>query len=233
MNITARRTTRPCTCLLSVFVLGMLFSTDVVEAVFTPDDGPYDTGPLKTAVTSCLAETGDGSCPIFIASNDASGNPHGAMSDWDVSKVTTMENLFSSYLFRTFNQDLSKWSMANVVTTKSMFFGAHVFNCDLSKWTMSRVTNMYGMFRSARAFNGDVTTWNVSSVTNLEFTFSSASVFNRDVGQWSVSRVTSLKYTFQDAKQFQQNLNNWDTSKVTSMESTFSSTEAFNQPLNW
>ena len=65
--------------------------------MFTPADGyQFGSGPLKDAITSCLSETGDGSCPTFAASNDATGNPYGVMGDWDVSRVTRMANSTST-----------------------------------------------------------------------------------------------------------------------------------------
>jgi hypothetical protein len=74
-----------------------LLIVDVVRAVFSP----VDTTALKAAVGTCsshlfvctggcLGETADGSCPIFAASNDATGNPYGVIGDWDVSLVTSM-----------------------------------------------------------------------------------------------------------------------------------------------
>jgi hypothetical protein len=80
-----------------------LLTVDVVRAVFTP----VDSAALKAAVGTCtlndntnpwtypctggcLGETTDGSCPIFAASNDATGNPYGVIGNWDVSLVTSM-----------------------------------------------------------------------------------------------------------------------------------------------
>ena len=74
-----------------------LVVVDVVRAVFAP----VDSAALKAAVGTCssflfvctggcLGETTDGSCPIFAASNDATGNPYGVIGDWDVSLVTSM-----------------------------------------------------------------------------------------------------------------------------------------------
>ena len=182
----------------------------VVQAAFAPADKAALQAAVGTCewsncgTSGCLSETSDGSCPIFAASNDASGNPHGVIGEWDVSRVTSFESLFQQ---------------------------ARSFNSDISKWRTSRVTNMQSMFHFARKFNADITLWNVSSVTNLESTFFYASTFNQDIGNWSVSRVTTLKSTFSEAVQFQHNLNNWITSKVTTMESTFNSAP-FNQPLH-
>jgi hypothetical protein len=57
---------------------------------------PSDSAALKAAVGTCLGETAGGSCPIFAASNDATGTPYGLMSDWDVSKVTSLSRSTST-----------------------------------------------------------------------------------------------------------------------------------------
>ena len=67
-----------------------------VQAAFAP----ADSAALKAAVGTCtysgactggcLGETTNGSCPIFAASNDATGNPYGVMGDWNVSRVTSL-----------------------------------------------------------------------------------------------------------------------------------------------
>ena len=50
----------------------------------------------------------------------------GHISEWDVSRVTDMSNLFSEQ---------------------------YLFNHDISRWNVSEVTNMQGMFDGARRFN--------------------------------------------------------------------------------
>jgi len=83
-------------CWAWVFLVSLCGVGGVVQAVFTP----ADSAALKAAVGTCtygagctggcLGETRDGSCPIFAASNDATGNPYGVIGDWDVSLVTSM-----------------------------------------------------------------------------------------------------------------------------------------------
>jgi len=91
---------------MSVFVALLLICTigGGVHAVFTP----ADSAALKAAVGTCagyntitctggcLGETPDGSCPIFAASNDTTGNPYGVMGDWDVFNVTSLDRSTST-----------------------------------------------------------------------------------------------------------------------------------------
>jgi len=77
---------RSCTFMMCVLFAATLLMVDMVQAVFVP----VNKNALKAAVNTCLRETGDGSCPTFAASNDATGNPYGVIGDWDVSSVTSM-----------------------------------------------------------------------------------------------------------------------------------------------
>ena len=87
-----------------------------VQAVFAPVNGDALMAAVGDCTQSwngerydyactggCLGETSNGSCPIFAASNDATGNPYGVMGDWDVSQVTNFDsstpNLYLFVLF--------------------------------------------------------------------------------------------------------------------------------------
>ena len=48
---------------------------------------------------------------------------------------------------KNFNSDISKWDVSKVTTMERMFSNCLDFNADLSKWDVSRVTSMAGMFR--------------------------------------------------------------------------------------
>jgi hypothetical protein len=90
----AARRARACTS-SSVLVLVVLALSCViggVQAAFTP----ADNAAFNSAKRSCLSETTNGACPIFAASNDATGNPHGVIGDWDVSKVTSLSRSTST-----------------------------------------------------------------------------------------------------------------------------------------
>ncbi len=69
---------------------------------------------------------------------------YGHISDWDVSRVTDMKELF--YGASSFNSDLSKWQTGNVTNMKMMFQGATSFTSGLSKWDTENVTDMSCMF---------------------------------------------------------------------------------------
>ena len=76
---------------------------------------------------------------------------NGDISEWDVSRVATMNRMFRSAA--SFNGDLSKWDVSHAQDMSSMFNGAELFNGELSEWDVSSVTNMDRMFRHTFSFH--------------------------------------------------------------------------------
>ena len=101
---------------------------------------------------------------------------YGPMSDWDVSDITSMRQLFDG--------DGRE--------------RPH-FNEDLSRWNVSRVTDMFCAFSGAKAFTGaGIGCWDVSSVTDMTGMLAD-SAFNAPIGDWDVSSVTKMGYMLEDA----------------------------------
>ena len=67
----------------------------------------------------------------------------GAMGNWDVSDVTTMNSMF--FGATSFNQDLSGWNVSNVTLFNSMFNGANSFDQSLGNWDISSATSLNNM----------------------------------------------------------------------------------------
>ncbi|PQM59782.1 MAG: hypothetical protein CML47_05735, partial [Rhodobacteraceae bacterium] len=152
---------------------------------------------------------------------------YGHITNWDVSQVTDMNNLFLNNF--TFNEDISSWDVSNVTQMQQMFYEAHAFNQPIGGWNVSKVNNMNGLFREAHAFNPPLNSWNVSSVTDVSYMFES-SAFNSDISDWDVSNVSNMKGMFRDTD-YDQPLNSWNVSKVTDMALMFNDT-AYNQTLD-
>ena len=72
--------------------------------------------------------------------------------------------------------DISNWDMSNVTDMNDMFLGATSFNQPLNNWNVSNVTNMMYMFRGASSFNQPLNKWNVSKVTSMNAMFYRACV---------------------------------------------------------
>ena len=106
---------------------------------------------------------------------------YGNISDWDVSWVTNMKELFSGK--KSFNSDISRWDVSGVTNMEHMFYGAHAFNQPIGCWDVKNVTNMAGMFYGAHAFNQPIGCWDVKNVTNMESMFYDALVYDRTMLQ--------------------------------------------------
>ena len=135
---------------------------------------------------------------------------YGEISNWDVSNVTNMENMFELEGAVSFNQPLNKWNVSNVRDMYRMFAGARSFNQPLNKWNVSKVIDMSDMFEGARSFNQPLDKWDVSKVKNMAGMFKDATSFNQPLNNWDVSKATNISG------------NMWD---------MFSGAISFNQPL--
>ncbi|MDC1334413.1 cadherin-like beta sandwich domain-containing protein [Planktomarina temperata] len=109
----------------------------------------------------------------------------------------------------------------------TMFFGASTFNQDLSRWNITNVVDMAAMFSGARAFNQDISKWVTSKLTNMSFMFEGASAFNQDLSGWNTSKVTDMAGMFKNAVAFDQEIRGWDVSKVGRFTNMFDGATAF------
>ena len=155
---------------------------------------------------------------------------NGDISSWDVSAVTDMDFMFFNAI--SFDGDISAWDVSKVTHMTSMFQGASLFSGNISAWDVSKVTHMTFMFNSASSFNSDLSGWNVSAVLDMNSMFEDAADFNGDLSGWDVSAVTDMSYMFSGAEVFDRPLNGWDVSKVTNMDSMFEEAFVFDRPLN-
>ena len=122
---------------------------------------------------------------LWIDNQDIALEKYGHISEWDVSNVTDMSNLFKC---------------------------RNEFNEDISRWNVSKVTNMANMFGGATSFNQPIGEWDVSNVTTMECMFKDASSFNQSIGNWDVSNVTRMQYMFWEATEFtyQNEITGWN-----------------------
>src|SRR6056297_297244 len=128
-----------------------------------------------------------------------------------------------------FNGDISNWDVSSVTDMRQMFQHATSFNREIGGWEVSSVENMRQMFEGAEAFNqfigydpGTGEGWDVSSVTEISGMFKGAIAFNQDIGEWDVSSVQNMGEfdgasggAFENATAFDQDLSGWDITGVT------------------
>jgi surface protein len=85
-----------------------------------------DPTKLRNAVISCERRFGtDPNCDI---------------NTWDVSKMTSFNNLFKD--LRWFNEPIGDWDTSQVTTMAHMFWRANKFNQPIGNWDTSKVTDM-------------------------------------------------------------------------------------------
>ena len=155
-----------------------------------------------------------------------------AFNNWDVSNVIDLEAFLGEA--KLFNQPLNNWDVSNVVNMVTTFAGASSFNQDISSWQVHNVTTMRLMFTDAASFNQDISSWNVSKVTDMHAMFAQASSFNQDIGGWDTSSVTDISNMFAQNSAFNQDIGGWDVSQVSLMGQMFFNASSFDQDLgNW
>ncbi len=152
-------------------------------------------------------------------------NTYGAINCWDVSRITSMKELFS---WSDFNENIGCWDVSNVEDMSLMFYGAKQFNqASIGDWTVSRVTNMNAMFSDASSFDQFIGDWDVSHVKSMSLMFARATAYNKPLDTWNVSEVVGLTEMFIGASAFNQTLNGWDVGNVLYQDCVFSGAASF------
>ena len=169
----------------------------------------------------------------------------GDLVEWDTSKITKAEKLFSKNRNEagggssngnpkaaTWNEDVTKWSMAKVVKFEYMFEGAEAFEGNgVALWDVSSATSLAHMFHGATAFNGDVKAWSTGNVVQMNGLFQDGSNFNADLSAWSTVKLTDMSAIFLGATVFNSDITKWAVNKVTNMKRSIESARAFDQDL--
>ncbi len=154
----------------------------------------------------------------------------GPMSDWDTSKVTKMDRLFSNRA--NFNEDISRWNTSNVETFAGMFSGAVAFNQPLNDWNVCKSYDFSEMFQNSK-FNQPLSNWRLNNAIRLSKMFLGATKFNQQVNAWadSLSSVQFMDYLFHNATAFNRPLCDWNVESVITMQGMFYNAVCFNYPL--
>ena len=143
-------------------------------------------------------------------------------SDWDVSNVTNMNQMFdeaddlsddnkcyidssfdsnenwpydwNEYCFKPENRAELKTAVDEWIEDSESAESTYGL---INYWNTRLITNMSELFYDEETFNDDISDWDVSSVTNMKYMFGSADSFNQDISDWDVSSVTDMSYMFQ------------------------------------
>jgi surface protein len=97
----------------------------------------------------------------------ATETTYGHISDWDVSTVTDMSNLFKYK--ENFNDDISNWDVSNVINMEQMFYGATTFNGNIRRWEIGSNTNTNGILDGSGHDDKNMGSWPSDSYFNTEW----------------------------------------------------------------
>ena len=179
---------------------------------------------------------------------------------WDVSKVTSMNAMFSAEGNQThnkFNGKINNWNInsLNGDGLHRMFYYCKFFNQDINTkvgiidegytgapytaWDISGsdVNTLVFTFRAAEAFNQNLNGWGTSKITGMAAVFYGALEFNNgDTGSgslnWDMSSAISIDSIFRHARKFNQDIGDWKIHNVTDMDAAFFHAEKFNQDIS-
>lgn len=159
------------------------------------------------------------------------------VSTWDVSNLTTFENMFSNRAngSHAFNTSVGSWNVTPGKSHQAMFDGCSSFNHGFANWYIDGRSNVRGMFSGCSSFNQSLSNWfqngSETSLFSLSAMFMGCTAFNQSLNNWKVGRCNDMSQMFVACTNFNQPLNLWDTSNVTNMLLMFSSS-GFNQNIS-
>ena len=145
------------------------------------------------------------------------------VSNWDVSNVENMSNIFS-YCFA-FDCDLSKWNVSNVTNTSCMFYYCHNFKAKgLENWNVSKVTHFEYMFSYCDNITDiDLSKWNVSNGMYFNLMFYKCENFKGNgLEKWSLDNAEYMSNMFEYCENFDCDVSNWKMSKAETIKYMFS-----------
>ncbi|MCG8582938.1 MAG: DUF285 domain-containing protein, partial [Bacteroidales bacterium] len=106
----------------------------------------------------------------------------------ELGNVESLELMFRNCT--SLNPDLSDWDVSNIKSMKNLFSGCSIFTGDFdwSEWNTSNVTDMTTMFYECTVFNGDITDFNIGNVTDIRYMLAETA-FDRNIGHWNISSI--------------------------------------------
>ena len=120
-----------------------------------------------------------------------------AISNWDTSKVTTMEGMFQANIDLRSLASLKNWDVSNVTDMQHMF--GIVDNkmsieslAPLANWDTSKVTSMRSMFQNVANIESleGIENWNTSNVEDFDSMFDGCSgLVSANLSNWDMSKA--------------------------------------------
>lgn len=145
------------------------------------------------------------------------------VSNWDTSKVTSMEGMFSGCGSLSGTLNLSNWDTSNVTNTSSMFRDTGNVTINAPNLNLSKNTTMWYMFMGSDIENLNAPNWNIKNVTDMDSLFYVATYIKSiDASNWDTSNVTNMSRVFAYCNSITSlKISNWNTSRVTNLYQAF------------
>ncbi|MBN2776437.1 MAG: BspA family leucine-rich repeat surface protein, partial [Bacteroidales bacterium] len=86
----------------------------------------------------------------------------------DLNNVNTMSWMFEECSILNGPTNINDWDVSKVTDMNEMFSNAYKFNQNIGDWDVSKVTDMSCMFSEASTFNQNIGNWNLINATNLD-----------------------------------------------------------------
>ncbi|MBO5004246.1 MAG: DUF285 domain-containing protein [Clostridia bacterium] len=146
------------------------------------------------------------------------------VSTWDVSNVYNMRALFANSVID-INPGISDWNVSKVRYMENMFNSVDKFDANLENWDVSNVETMNFMFSNCYIFKGEgLKNWNVKNLTYSSYMFISCKTFNEDISNWNIDNIRYMQGMFNGCISFNQNLSKWKIyTSMTNIDKAFSS----------
>ncbi len=117
--------------------------------------------------------------------------------------------------------NIANWDMSNVTTFQDIFYACSLFNDgNINSWDTSSVLTLRASFRECSIFNQSLDNWDVSNCSNFDTTFFSCLLLNQSFGSWDVSIMTVgtlfLSNTNLSTANYDATLISWDALTVKS-----------------
>lgn len=150
------------------------------------------------------------------------------MENWDMSKVTTIANLFANTNIKDLSS-ISNWQLTKCTDVSYAFNGIKntIPSLDCSNWNLQSATSLAGLFLNFKVNELNVTNLVHSGINNLDSMMrgcNASSIIG--TATWDVSNVTHWAYIFSDVRCSEIDISSWKILKTpnsNSLTNTFAS----------
>ena len=124
------------------------------------------------------------------------------ISNWDISRCSTISSLFKECSSLVFLSDISNWNTNNIKDVSYIFSGCSSLKSlpDISKWNVSKVENMQGMFNECSSLSSlpDISKWNIKNTKDISYMFRECFSLESlpDISKWETNNIENIMFLF-------------------------------------